>query len=162
MTARWAPRRAPARGGANKAATRKISASARRRVVAQAAAAGPEDQPEDWELKYLFDGGCTVCNSLVKLLKSKRGHEKIWCAEVAALPDPKRPPHATRRFFFGGPVPPSLASARRDVSRPPEEPPAGPDAFTLTPSPHPLARALGVRPRGPRTSRAPRGLSPNR
>jgi hypothetical protein len=106
VTARWAPRRAPARGGANKAATRKISASARRRVVAQAAAAGPEDQPEDWELKYLFDGGCTVCNSLVKLLKSKRGHEKIWCAEVAALPDPKRPPHATRRFFFGGPVPP--------------------------------------------------------
>ena len=105
MTARWAPRRAPARRGANKAATRKISASARRGVVAHAAA-GPEHQPEDWELKYLFDGGCTVCNSLVKLLKSKRGHEKIWCAEVAALPDPKRPPHATRRFFFGGPVPP--------------------------------------------------------
>ena len=105
MTARWAPRRAPARRGPTK---RRRGRSRRRRVAASSrtAAAGPEDQPEDWELKYLFDGGCTVCNSLVKLLKSKRGHEKIWCAEVAALPDPKRPPHATRRFFFGGPVPP--------------------------------------------------------
>jgi hypothetical protein len=48
-------------------------------VVVRAAAAR-DDQPSDYKLKYLYDGGCTVCNALVKLLKSKRGHEKIWCA----------------------------------------------------------------------------------
>ena len=42
-------------------------------------AAGRDDQPENYKLKYLYDGGCSVCNALVKLLKSKRGHEKIWC-----------------------------------------------------------------------------------
>lgn len=56
--------------------------SARRGVVA--AASKRDDQPEDWQLKYLYDGGCTVCNSLVKLLKSKKGHEKIWCVDAAA------------------------------------------------------------------------------
>jgi len=47
-------------------------------TVVRAAAKPRDDQPENWELKYLYDGGCTVCNSLVKLLKSKKGHEKIW------------------------------------------------------------------------------------
>ena len=53
----------------------KIS-TARRGVVARAAKR--DDQPENWQLKYLYDGGRTGCNSLVKLLKSKKGHEKIW------------------------------------------------------------------------------------
>ena len=47
-------------------------------TVVRAAAKPRDDQPENWELKYLYDGGCTVCNSLVKLLKSKKGHKKIW------------------------------------------------------------------------------------
>ena len=47
-------------------------------TVVRAAAKPRDDQPENWELKYLYDGGCTVCNSLVTLLKSKKGHEKIW------------------------------------------------------------------------------------
>lgn len=63
----------------------KIS-SARRGVVA--AASKRDDQPEDWQLKYLYDGGCTVCNSLVKLLKSKKGHEKIWCVHAPRPPGP--------------------------------------------------------------------------
>ena len=63
--------------------------SMRRRVAptTRAAASGDgerDDQPDNWELKYLYDGGCTVCNSLVKLLKSKRGHEKIWFEDIAA------------------------------------------------------------------------------
>ena len=56
------------------------SGPARRRAAGPVTvrAAGRDDQPENYNLKYLYDGGCTVCNALVKLLKSKRGHEKIW------------------------------------------------------------------------------------
>jgi hypothetical protein len=61
------------------------SSSSSLRVVRAAAAdeggagkKGRDDQPQDWQVKYLYDGGCSVCNALVKLLKSKRGHEKIW------------------------------------------------------------------------------------
>ena len=57
--------------------------STTRRAVVAAASKGRDDQPENWQLKYLYDGGCTVCNSLVKLLKSKKGHEKIWCVTRA-------------------------------------------------------------------------------
>ena len=64
----------------------KIS-SVRRGVVA--AASKRDDQPEDWQLKYLYDGGCTVCNSLVKLLKSKKGHEKIWCVHAPTTRGPR-------------------------------------------------------------------------
>ena len=54
-----------------------------------AAASKRDDQPEDWQLKYLYDGGCTVCNSLVKLLKSKKGHEKIWCVHAPTTRGPR-------------------------------------------------------------------------
>ena len=57
-------------------------------VVVHATKNGSEseanDHPEDWELKYLYDGACTVGKSLVALLKSKRGHEKIWFEDIAA------------------------------------------------------------------------------
>ena len=60
-----------------------------RRGVSVVAASKRDDQPEDWQLKYLYDGGCTVCNSLVKLLKSKKGHEKIWCVHAPTTRGPR-------------------------------------------------------------------------
>mmetsp|Transcript_8087 Transcript_8087/g.36296 ORF Transcript_8087/g.36296 Transcript_8087/m.36296 type:complete len:826 (-) Transcript_8087:111-2588(-) len=66
-------------------------------TVVRAAAKPRDDQPENWELKYLYDGGCTVCNSLVKLLKSKKGHEKIWFEDIA---DPKYSPDKNEGITF--------------------------------------------------------------
>ena len=81
-SARAAPLgRARGKSAAPRAARMRIP---RRGVSVVAAASQRDDQPENWQLKYLYDGGCTVCNSLVKLLKSKKGHEKIWCVDVAA------------------------------------------------------------------------------
>eukprot|EP00959_Pyramimonas_sp_CCMP1952_P385651 8081859-Pyramimonas_sp.AAC.2 len=37
---------------------------------------------ETWELRYLYDGGCSVCKSLVKMLKSKKGHEQIYFEDI--------------------------------------------------------------------------------
>ena len=87
-TPRFAARPPGAARAARPAVSRgraKIS-SVRRGVVA--AASKRDDQPEDWQLKYLYDGGCTVCNSLVKLLKSKKGHEKIWCVHAPTTRSP--------------------------------------------------------------------------
>lgn len=89
-TPRFAARPPP---GAARAARPAVSrgrakiSSVRRGVVA--AASKRDDQPEDWQLKYLYDGGCTVCNSLVKLLKSKKGHEKIWCVHAPTTRGPR-------------------------------------------------------------------------
>lgn len=80
-SARAAPLgRARGKSAAPRAARMRFS----RRGVSVVAASQRDDQPENWQLKYLYDGGCTVCNSLVKLLKSKKGHEKIWCVDAAA------------------------------------------------------------------------------
>mmetsp|Transcript_7196 Transcript_7196/g.18480 ORF Transcript_7196/g.18480 Transcript_7196/m.18480 type:complete len:777 (-) Transcript_7196:244-2574(-) len=43
----------------------------------------PEIEPE-WNLKYLYDGGCTVCLSLVKMLRSRKGHENIYFEDITA------------------------------------------------------------------------------
>ena len=86
LAARPPPGAARAARPAVSRGTGKIS-SARRGVVA--AASKRDDQPEDWQLKYLYDGGCTVCNSLVKLLKSKKGHEKIWCVHAPRTRGPR-------------------------------------------------------------------------
>lgn len=78
-----------------------ITTTARRGGAATARAAGRDDQPADYTLKYLYDGGCTVCNALVKLLKSKKGHEKIWCAREEH-DTPSRHLVVLFSFFLGG------------------------------------------------------------
>ena len=67
-------------------ASKRLAPARRRAAGITVRAAGRDDQPEDYKLKYLYDGGCTVCNALVKLLKSKRGHEKIWYAHAKDAP----------------------------------------------------------------------------
>jgi len=37
-----------------------------------------------WKLKYLYDGGCSVCKALVKMLKSRKGHENIYFEDIAS------------------------------------------------------------------------------
>jgi predicted DCC family thiol-disulfide oxidoreductase YuxK len=39
---------------------------------------------ETWKLKYLYDGGCSVCKALVKMLKSRKGHENIYFEDIAS------------------------------------------------------------------------------
>jgi len=42
-----------------------------------------------YKLKYLYDGGCSVCTSVVAMLKSRKGHEDIYFEDIA---DPKYSP----------------------------------------------------------------------
>jgi len=45
-----------------------------------------DDEPVEprWKLKYLYDGGCTVCLSLVKMLQSRRGASEIFFEDIAS------------------------------------------------------------------------------
>jgi len=36
-----------------------------------------------YSYKYLFDGGCSVCTSVVAMLKSRRGHENIYFEDIS-------------------------------------------------------------------------------
>jgi hypothetical protein len=43
-----------------------------------------EPDMSDYNLRYLFDGGCSICTSLVKMLKSRKGHELIYFEDISA------------------------------------------------------------------------------
>lgn len=36
-----------------------------------------------YRYKYLFDGGCSVCTSVVSMLKSRKGHESIEFEDIS-------------------------------------------------------------------------------
>lgn len=36
-----------------------------------------------YSYKYLFDGGCSVCTSVVAMLKSRKGHENIYFEDIS-------------------------------------------------------------------------------
>mmetsp|Transcript_20577 Transcript_20577/g.57091 ORF Transcript_20577/g.57091 Transcript_20577/m.57091 type:complete len:400 (-) Transcript_20577:1301-2500(-) len=56
-------------------------------------------EPEEptYNLKYLYDGGCTVCMSLVAMLKSRRGHEGIYFEDIA---DPNYSPRRNQGISY--------------------------------------------------------------
>jgi len=45
---------------------------------------GKGEKVPEWNLKYLYDGGCTVCLSLVRMLRSRKGHENIYFEDITS------------------------------------------------------------------------------